>query len=190
MSKKGKTKNARLHYRQQFLSGYESLGERKNSASGSEENGSKTNETSPDITGKKYYQVLVPIIIETVSTNDFEHNIRLHLNANSNVSISAYSLIGKKAIEPTIAIPRETGEKAIKIPMVYGVHPSGEYSLSYPIGYKPHTGFAEIYSFILGKVDSALRRGLLKPEKQENDENARKRAKGSPTPQDLGKDKA
>lgn len=181
--------NARRIYRQQVLSGWERVNQPENTNSGSETPRSG-NETPQDITGKKYYQVLIPVIIETVGASDLEYNIRIHLNANADLLISPYSLGSKKAVEPTIAVPRENGEKVSKVHMVYGIHTSGMYSLSYPIGHKPQQGIAEFYSFLLGKIDDALQRALLKPEKQKVNDDARERVKSSPTPKNLGTNKA
>jgi hypothetical protein len=186
-TKKGK-QNARRIYRQQVLSGFERVVQPANANSGSEANG-KRDETPQDITGKKYYQVLIPVIIEEISSSDLEHNIKLHFNADADLLVSAYSLRGKKAIEPSVTVPRATGEKVNKVPMVYGVHTSGMYTLSYPIGHKPHEGIADIYSTILGQIDTACKRALLKPEKQERDANARKRDESTQPPKDLGANK-
>lgn len=186
---KGKRKfNAKRQYRQLVISGFESVVEHGD-GNGNSAKSIQPKQEDTDISGKGSYLLFIPVVIKQVGVSDYQYDIEISFNDDINLPVSAYSKSGKKAIEPSITIPRPKGEKRTSIRMVYGVHSTGKYSLSHPSGRSIPEGIASVYSEVLGAIDRACQRAILSPKQQAGNENARERDKGTRSPESLGTDK-
>lgn len=178
-------KNARRDYRQQLLSGWSDFGKPENWDSGSPP------EVKPAIeegfTRKQTaYQISLPVVIEQISLHGDELLYTIRLNDDVDLPISTYSKRSKKAVEPSTTIPRKNIKGSVSVPMVYGVQPGGQYSLSHTVDNQTVKLSTAIYSHLLEQVDRAVECLILKLEKQETNDDARKRKEGTQSPKNLG----
>lgn len=191
MSKKVEKKNVGRIYRQQVLSGYEHIIQPQDTDGNSPSNEQRREEkVKPSFWQQKSYQVSFSVIIEKVGDSGDQHNYRIHLNGDSDISLSPISIRSKKVSQSPYTIHQPQAKKGIKIPLVYGIHKSGVRSLSYPDGYSIPEGIAHVYSFLLGQLDRAIECTLQQQENQAGNDDSGQRAKGTQSPENLGEHQA
>lgn len=189
MSKKGKKADVGRIYRQQVLSGYERAIQPGNKDGGSEENKQVEDVASEDISQEGCYLVSVTFIVDKVGNDGNGNLYNISVNDDSDLLITPVSKRSKKPTKPTVTVHQEKSAKTTKIPMVYGIHQEGQYTLSLASEHTLPRAIASIYSFILVQANRAIERTLFKPTHQEANDDTRERAKGSLTQEDVGANK-
>ena len=182
---RNKPKNVRREYRQSYLSGFE------HPAQPRDENGNRETDivvegSKPIPRGKGGYQVSVTFVIEPIGNDSGKHNYRVLLNDDPDILITPYSIRGKKATGQAAYAPKKGIKGGDSFSLVYGVHESGNRSLSHTTQHPLSRVLPQIYSFLLGAIDTAVECTILVPENETANDDPGERIEGSATQKVLG----
>jgi len=187
---KGK-QNVGTLYTQSVLSGYSHLLQSSNT-DGNSTPDEQRGEASPQELKReqKAYKVFVPFVVEKVGGDSDKLTYSIHLNGNTHLLVSPYSIRGKTASQDGVTVPFKEDEKTVKVRLDYGVHQTGKYPLSHPDGHSPIIQIAHITGFVLDAINATIERTILKPTQEEAILDARECAESASTSTDVGTHKA
>jgi len=190
MAKRSKKQNAISQFHQQVLSGWSSYGKPENWDSGGDEAQQGGEETaSKSIFKSSTYLLSIPVIIEQASVLGNEHVFSISLNDDTHLSISTYSKRSKKKSKETVTIHPAESRKFPPVHLVYGIHENGQLSLPSFAKQEMVEIVAQVYSQILGKINSAIQRALYERAKRATNDDSGKRSESSPTSKSVGEPK-
>lgn len=181
--------NVRRQYRQLLLSGYEHPAQSTNEK--------RDHKTLPKLTteppklrkGERAYNLSIQVVIEQVSNDSGEYIYRVLLNDDPNLSVTPYSVRGKKETGPAVDLPKKGNKGGDSFSMVYGIHKGGQRALSHTPQHPLQRVLPQIYSFILGAIDRAIECTILIPEEAPRIDDPGQRIESTPTQKSLGADK-
>lgn len=184
-----KVKNARAAYRQLFLSGYEHIAQPKD-PDGNSKTVKRLTDAAPQIVkGQRSYQVSLTFVIEQTGNDSSQYDYRILLNDDPNISVTPYSIRGKKTTGQVVDLPKTGIKGGDSFSMVYGIHQSGQRTLSHSPQHPIQRVAPQLYSFFLGAIDRAIECTILLTPKQEGNDDTGKRSESTPTQKGLGTDK-
>lgn len=186
MSKSRKANNVEARLRQQVLTGWSGFGKPKGYSPGTQET-ERIPKTSANFWQQKSYIAFIPVIIEPTGVHSDGNEYAIQIAVDVDIPIHTYSRRGKSVSKQVHSIPGEKGKAYHKIPVVYGIQPDGNDTLSHPTGYTTVQAVANTYSSFLGKVATTLKCLLLNSQGETpSTENARQREESTQSSKDLG----
>ena len=189
MSKMRGSKNVESRLRQQVLSGWSDYGKPEGYLPDNENVG-KQKQTPQGFWEQKSYIAFIPVIIEPTSTDSNGNEYSIQIAADIDIPLHTFSKRSKIVSKQVFSVPGKKGKASYKIPVVYGIQPDGDDSLSHPAGYTTVQAVANTYSAFLGKVATALKCLLLNSKGEEaSTVDKGKRNEGTQSPKDLGESK-
>lgn len=186
--KKRKVQNVRRGYRQLFISGFEHLAQSR------DENGNSKTEivvggSKPVKRGERSYKVSFTLILEQVSNDSGEYVYRVLVNDDPDISVTPYSIRSKKETGQTAHLPKTGIKGGSSFSLVYGIHESGNCSLSHTAQHSLPKVAPQLYSIAMGAIHRAIECTILLPENEKENDDTGERSEGSPTQKSLGTDK-
>lgn len=190
MDDRRKTRNVRALARQLVLSGCgNSIQSKDIYSDGDETIGRRAKTTKEPQWEQTVYRAAVSFVIEQVSVGSDKHEYKIFINDDADLSLCTYAKRGKKATSDVFTVPQAKSQTKT-LAMVYGVHKSGELSLSLTARQEGVQNAADVYSWLLGQIDDAVQFRLQRLEEQAHNDDPAKRDKGTLPQENVGEHQA
>lgn len=190
MTDNRKAQNARQRYYQAVLSGWGDCVKPKDKNSASNASQQEDKPENRETWEQKIYHISIPLVITETSIHGDQYEYTVSINANSDIPVIPATEKGKKLSKQAFTIPGKTNRKKTRLPMVYGIHTSGNGAFSRVNELNPIPAITQLHSAVLEQIDRAIQRRVQFIAGQKTDEDATVSLQ-SPSPQkDLGTDKA